>query len=405
MFDRVFVNAVGADGQSLNLTVRDGRLVTLGTERPETGGAEVVDLQGHLVLPGFVDGHIHLDKSFVGDRWRPHRVAATLRARLADEKAALAGAAPIAARADALIRQVASFGTMAMRSHVDVDATTGLTHLHAVMEAREKWRGIMDIELVAFPQAGVVSCPGTAEVLDAAAREGADVVGGIDPTTLDGDAEGQLDIVFGIAQKRGVKIDIHLHEPGEQGIEQLHRIAARTQADGLQGRVSVSHAYALGDVGPDAVARIADALAAAGVSIMTNAPGDRAFPPILQLRAAGVRVFSGNDNIQDAWWPYGNGDMLQRAMLLGYRSGFYTDEELLVALEMATEAGAAVIGKRDYGLKPGNEASFVILKAPNAAAAVAAAPAERVIVRRGQFWGDTARMSFEPTQAASGQRG
>lgn len=399
MFDRVFVNAVGADGNPLNLTVRDGRLVSLGSERPETGGAEVVDLQGHLVLPGFVDGHIHLDKSFVGDRWRPHRVATTLRERLADEKAALASAAPIAARADALIRQAASFGTMAMRSHVDVDATTGLTHLHAVMEAREKWRGIVDIELVAFPQAGVVSCPGTAEVLDAAAREGVDVVGGIDPTTLDGDAEGQLDIVFGIAQKRGVKIDIHLHEPGKQGIEQLHRIAARTHAAGLQGRVAVSHAYALGDVGPGEVACIADALAAAGVSIMTNAPGDRAFPPILQLRAAGVRVFSGNDNIQDAWWPYGNGDMLQRAMLLGYRSGFYTDEELRVALEMATDAGAAVLGKDDYGLKPGNEASFVILKAPNAAAAVAAAPAERVIVRRGQFWGDTARMHFEPTQA------
>lgn len=399
MFDRVFVNAVGADGNPLNLTVRDGRLVSLGSARPETGGAEVVDLQGHLVLPGFVDGHIHLDKSFVGDRWRPHRVATTLRERLADEKAALASAAPIAARADALIRQAASFGTMAMRSHVDVDATTGLTHLHAVMEAREKWRGIVDIELVAFPQAGVVSCPGTAEVLDAAAREGVDVVGGIDPTTLDGDAEGQLDIVFGIAQKRGVKIDIHLHEPGKQGIEQLHRIAARTHAAGLQGRVAVSHAYALGDVGPGEVACIADALAAAGVSIMTNAPGDRAFPPILQLRAAGVRVFSGNDNIQDAWWPYGNGDMLQRAMLLGYRSGFYTDEELRVALEMATDAGAAVLGKDDYGLKPGNEASFVILKAPNAAAAVAAAPAERVIVRRGQFWGDTARMHFEPTRA------
>ena len=399
MFDRVFVNAVGADGNPLNLTVRDGRLVSLGSARPETGGAEVVDLQGHLVLPGFVDGHIHLDKSFVGDRWRPHRVATTLRERLADEKAALASAAPIAARADALIRQAASFGTMAMRSHVDVDATTGLTQLPAVMEAREKWRGIVDIELVAFPQAGVVSCPGTAEVLDAAAREGVDVVGGIDPTTLDGDAEGQLDIVFGIAQKRGVKIDIHLHEPGKQGIEQLHRIAARTHAAGLQGRVAVSHAYALGDVGPGEVACIADALAAAGVSIMTNAPGDRAFPPILQLRAAGVRVFSGNDNIQDAWWPYGNGDMLQRAMLLGYRSGFYTDEELRVALEMATDAGAAVLGKDDYGLKPGNEASFVILKAPNAAAAVAAAPAERVIVRRGQFWGDTARMHFEPTQA------
>ena len=89
-----------------------------------------------------------------------------------------------------------------------------------------------------------------------------------------------------------------------------------------------------------------------------------------------MQVFTGNDNIQDAWWPYGNGDMLQRAMLVGYRSGFNTDEELRVALQMATEASAAVMGA-DYGLHLGNEASFVLLRAPNAAAAVAAAIHER----------------------------
>ncbi|MFM0206361.1 amidohydrolase family protein [Paraburkholderia sediminicola] len=399
MFDRVFVNAIDADGSPLNLAVHEGRLVGIGAERPEIDSAEVVDLEGCLVLPGFVDGHIHLDKSFVGDGWRPHRDVASLRERLAIEKQELASAAPIVERADALIRQAASFGTIAMRSHVDVDATTGLANLHAVMEAREKWRGIVDIELVAFPQAGVVSCPGTAEILDAAAREGAQVVGGIDPTTLDGDAEGQLDIVFGIAEKRGVKIDIHLHEAGQQGIDQLHRIAARTRASGLNDRVSVSHAYGLGDVASEVVDRVAVALAQAGVSIMTNAPGDRAFPPILQLRAAGVRVFTGNDNIQDAWWPYGNGDMLQRAMLVGYRSGFYTDEALRVALHMATEAGAAVLEKNDYGLKVGNEATFVVVKAPNAAAAVAAVPADRVIVRRGQIWGDLSRLHFKVTTA------
>ena len=405
MFDRVFVNAVDADGNPLNLAVREGRFAAIGPERPAIDGAEVVDLAGHLVLPGFVDGHIHLDKSFVGDRWRPHRHVASLRERLAIEKQELTSAGPIVERADALIRQAASFGTIAMRSHVDVDATTGLTNLHAVMEAREKWRGVVDIELVAFPQAGVVSCPGTAEVLDAAAREGAQVIGGIDPTTLDGDADGQLDIVFGIAEKRGVKIDIHLHEPGQQGIDQLHRIAGRTRASGLNGRMSVSHAYGLGDVAPEVVDRVAAALAEAGVSIMTNAPGDRAFPPILQLRAAGVRVFTGNDNIQDAWWPYGNGDMLQRAMLVGYRSGFYTDEELGVALHMATEAGAAVLGKSGYGLKVGNEATFVVVKAPNAAAAVAAVPADRAIVRSGQFWGDSSRLLFKVTTVGLGSAG
>lgn len=276
----------------------------------------------------------------------------------------------------------------------------GLTNLHAVMEAREKWQDLIDIELVAFPQAGVVSCPGTADILDAAVREGAQVVGGIDPTTLDGDADGQLDIIFGIAEKHGVKIDIHLHEPGNTCIAQLHRIASRTRVLGMFGRVSVSHAYGLGDVAPYAVDHIAEVLSAAGISIMTNAPGDHVFPPILRLRRGGVTVFTGNDNIQDAWWPYGNGDMLQRAMLVGYRSGFYTDEDLLVALHMATEAGASVIGKADYGLKVGNEASFVIIKAPNAAAAVAAAPHERAIVRHGQFWGGPARIKFEAEQRA-----
>jgi cytosine/creatinine deaminase len=405
MIDRVFVNAVDAHGHPVNLAVQNGRFAAIGPQVPATGGAEIIDLNGCVVLPGFVDGHIHLDKSFVGDRWRPHRPVASLRERLAIEKQELASAPPIAERADALIRQAVSFGTVAMRSHVDVDATSGLANLHAVMEAREKWRGIVDIELVAFPQAGVVSCPGTAEILDSAAREGAQVVGGIDPTTLDGDADGQLDIVFGIAEKRGVKIDIHLHEPGQQGIEQLHRIAARTRAAGLNERVAVSHAYGLGDVAPAVVERVAEALAQAGVSIMTNAPGDRAFPPILQLRAAGVRVFAGNDNIQDAWWPYGNGDLLQRAMLLGYRSGFYTDAELLVALDMITEAGAAVMGVNGYGLKTGNDATFVVVKAPNAAAAVAAAPADRALVRSGQFLGDTSRLHFKPRKAERGLAG
>lgn len=386
MFDQLFENALDVYGNPLCLAVQNGRFVEIAPRCESSLAAEVIDLKGHLVLPGLVDGHIHLDKSFVGDRWRSHVPATTLRDRLAAEKQALANARPMAERADALIAQAVSFGTMVMRCHVDVDATTGLSHLHAVMTAREKWRDLIDIEIVAFPQGGVVSCTGTAGILDAAMASGASVIGGIDPTTFDGDADTQLDIIFGIAEHRDAKIDIHLHEPAQQGIEQLLRIAERTRALGMQGRVAVSHAYALGEVTTDVVEHTAHVLSTAGVSIMTNAPGDRPFPPVLRLRAAGVRVFAGNDNIRDAWWPYGNGDMLQRAMMIGYRSGFYTDEELLVALDMATHAGAAVIGKKDYGLTVGCEANFLVVNAPNGAAAVAAAPTERTIVRRGEFW-------------------
>jgi len=398
MTDRIYLNAVDADGNALALAVRDGRILAIGAEPPELPQAQVTDLRGHLVLPGFVDGHIHLDKSFVGDRWHPHRPAATLRERLAIEKSELAVAPPIEARADALIAQAAAFGTVAMRSHVDVDASTGLENLHAVMAAREKWRGIVDIQLAAFPQAGVMSCPGTAQLLEAAVREGAEVVGGIDPSTLDGDAEGQLDCIFGIADRLGARLDIHLHEPGMAGVEQIGRIAARTRALGLAGRVAISHAYALGDVDARAQDEAARKLADAGVAIMTNAPGDRAFPPVLRLRAAGVRVFAGNDNIQDSWWPYGNGDMLQRAMLIGYRSGFYGDAELLTALDMASHAGAGVLGLQGYGLLAGNEATFVALPAPNAAAAVAAAPAQRLLFRKGEPVGEAATAFSRPAR-------
>lgn len=384
MIERLFINAAAADGSPLCIAVADGKIVSMGPDVPVVQGADVVDLQGWVVLPGLVDGHIHLDKSFVGDVWHPHQPANSLRERLAVEKQALAQAKPMADRAQALLAQAAAFGTVAMRSHVDVDATTGLENLHTIMEVRDQWRDRVHIELVAFPQAGVMSCPGTVQILEAAARAGVDVVGGIDPTTLDGDADGQLDAVFGIAEKHGVKIDIHLHEPGLQGVEQLHRIAARTRAAGLGGRVAVSHAYSLGDVTPDVLDRIAAALADAGVAIMTNAPGNRAFPPVLRLREAGVNVFSGNDNIQDAWWPYGTGDMLQRAMLVGYRSGFYTDESLHTALHLVSSAGAAVLGLNGYGLAVGNEATFVAVKAPNAAAAVASAPAERRLIRKGR---------------------
>lgn len=383
MIEGVFTNALLPDGTAADLAVAGGRFVAIGPNLAADEAIPRIDLGGRLVLPGFVDGHIHLDKSFLGEPWQPHRPAASLRERLAVEKTLLSGVRPPAERADALIAQAVRLGTLAMRSHVDVDATTGLSHLHAVMSAREKWRDIVDIELVAFPQAGILTCPGTADILDAAVREGAEVVGGIDPEGMDGDSESHLDVVFGIAERRGAKIDIHLHEAGLPGIAQLHRIAARTQALGLNGRVAVSHAYALGDVDEPALDAVARTLADAGVAIMTNAPGDRAFPPILRLREHGVRLFAGNDNIRDAWWPYGNGDMLQRAMLIGYRSGFYSDEDLGVALAMATTEAAQALGLEGRGLEPGAPANFVALPAPCAAAAVAAPPAERLVFRNG----------------------
>lgn len=351
-------------------------------------GAERIDLGGALLAPAFADGHIHLDKTFAGLPWRPHVPQPSLHGRIEAERAALAevdAAMPIADRAVAMVRRVVAHGTGHLRTHVDVSVSHGLARVEAVLEARERVRDLAGVQVVAFPQSGVLRDPGTAALLEQAVVLGADVVGGLDPAGLDGDVEGQLEDVFAIAERHGRRVDIHLHDPGTLGSFELRRIAVHTARRGLGGRVVVSHAYCLGEVDGEEFARTAEALAQAGVAILTNAPGDGAMPPVLALRAAGVEVIGGTDNIRDAWWPYGTGDMLERAYMIGYRQGLYTDEELAVAFELATAAPARALGVERHGPEVGARADLVAIDAPSVPEAVAAPPRRLLTIHAGRI--------------------
>jgi cytosine deaminase len=275
-------------------------------------------------------------------------------------------------------------GTTALRSHVDIDDQERLSGLHALLKVREAARAHVDIQIVAFPQSGIVTLPGAADLLDNAVRDGAEVVGGLDPAGFDHDVDGHLDVVFGIAEKRGVGIDIHLHDFGALGCSELRRIAERTTASGLGGKVAVSHAYALGDVDQAEFGRTADALARSGVAIMTNGAGPVPMPPVKRLVEAGVLVFTGSDNIRDAWAPYGNGDMLERAMLVGYRNGLNSDTDLALALDLATVNAARVLGLEDYGLRVGAPADLVAVPAGSTPEAVVAHPPRMLVIKRGR---------------------
>jgi len=378
------------DGRRADVGIADGAIVAIAGPGAGAEAAERIELQGALLGPAFVDGHIHLDKSLIGVAWRPHRASAELGNRIAFEKELLReadGETDRLSRALALAEQIVAFGTGYVRSHVDVDPDAGLANLATVLELRDRCRGTLEIELVAFPQSGILRAPGTAALLDDALREGADVVGGLDPEGFDGDAAAHLDAVFGLAEKHGKRIDIHLHDQGSLGCGELREIAARTRAHGMEGRVVVSHAFALGTAGRDEFGATADALAAAGVAIVTNAPGDTPMPPVQPLRDAGVRIFAGSDNIRDAWWPYGNGDMLERATLVGYLQGLYTDDELRVAYDMTTRDAAAALGIAPYGVEPGAPANLVAIRAAGVAEAVAAHPERVLTLHRGRVVG------------------
>ncbi len=393
--DRLFTGARLSDGSLRDIAVKDGRIAAISPSGSGPAAAETVDLGGALVVPAFVEGHIHLDTSFYGDRWIPHKPCTNgfnVHERVAFQAENMAAAAPMDERARNQLDLCIANGSLQMRSHVMVDGSVGLRSLETILKVREDYRDRIDIQLVAFPQNGILKSPGTAELLDAAIGLGADAVGGLDPASFDRDPQAHLNVVFGVAEKHGVDIDIHLHDFGTLGVFTIEEICARTKALGMQGRVAVSHAYGLGDLGADAAKKVGALIAESGVSIMTNAPGDHAFPPVALLRAEGVNVFAGSDNIRDSWWPYGDGDMLRRAEVIGYRSGFYTDDELSAAFDMVTFAGAKALHLEGYGLDIGAKADFVTLDAAHVPEAVVAVPRNRRVFKEGRLVAENGRV-------------
>ena len=254
----------------------------------------------------------------------------------------------------------------------------------SVLKVREVYRDWIDIQLVAFPQSGVMTEDGAPDLLAAALRAGADLVGGLDPAGFDGDVKGQLDMVFGLAERFGKGIDIHLHDGGETGAAELREIAQRAIAAGMQGQVAVSHAFALGTLAQGLFEETVDLLARAEVAIMTSCPPSAPVPPLRALRERGVRVFAGSDNIRDCWSPNGNGDMLDRAAIIAARHEMFLDNELEDAFALATCEADKALGDPKRGLHCGAVADLIAVEVASVADAVVDRPPRSLVLRAGR---------------------
>ena len=303
----------------------------------------------------------------------------------------------VSERATRTLGATIASGATTIRSHVQVDTDCGLERLEGVLAARQAHAQRADVQVVAFPQSGILRDPGTADLLDAAVRAGADLVGGLDPCAHDRDPVAHLDVVFGIADRHRVGVDIHLHEIGDLGAFTFELIAERTAALGMQGMVTISHAFALEHRGrgPPGTALI-ELLAAADIAVATVAPGNREPLPLLALRDAGVRVGLGQDGIRDYWSPYGNGDMLERSWQLAFRNGFRHDDLVELCVDVASRGGRAVVGSSPWspaavtdddltGLAAGARADLVVVTADTVTAAVMDHPPRALVIRAGDI--------------------
>jgi cytosine deaminase len=351
-----------------------------------TDDAEVIDISGRVVLPAFVDAHCHLDKTLHGGPWIPHSAGDALADRIANDRRRRAELGlPSVDYITALLERMVTAGTSYVRSHTDVDPEVGLRGIEAVRNAAATRAQQVTVDQVAFPQHGLLTNRGTAELLEEALASGVGTIGGLDPAGADRDPIRSLDVTFGLAERYGARVDIHLHDAGTLGAWEIGLIAERTQSLGLQGRVTISHAYALTQIDDAHQSRIIEMLADAEITVVTAAAYDFPVPPIKKLRAAGVNVACGHDGIRDLWGPYGTGDMLDRAMHLAYRSTFRRDEDIEVALTAATYGGARALGLQSYGMELGAPADLVVVPARVPAEAVVTRPARELVIKAGQI--------------------
>jgi cytosine/creatinine deaminase len=381
-------------GATVDVLVRDGRIAeiaTAGTELPD--GVPVVDGRGGVLLPSFSDIHAHLDSTRLGLPFREHTAGPGLAGLVENDRLnwRTAGAS-VSERATYTLGRTIASGATTVRSHAQVDPDSRLERLEGVLAAREHHAERANVEVVAFPQAGVLRSPGTADLLEQALLAGADLVGGIDPCSFDRDPVGQLDVVFGFADKHSRGVDIHLHEAGELGAFTIELICERVSALSMQGNATISHCFALSSVEASRQAALVELLAANDVAVTTIAPARPEPLPLVALRENGVRLGLGQDGIRDYWSPYGDGDMLGRAWQLAFRSGYRADELIEACVEVATLGGRAVLNghpagtatRPGRGLDVGDLADVVVVSADTVTAAVMDQPPRTLVVHGGR---------------------
>ncbi|WP_409344319.1 amidohydrolase [Paenibacillus sp. MBLB4367] len=351
---------------------------------PLITGLPRLDAGELLLLPSFIEKHVHLDKTLLGDAWRAVIPAPGVAGRCEVEKRILPSLPTSSkARAELLLDTLLKSGSTEVRTHVDLYPDAGLRYLEAVQQALETFEGKLSSEIVAFPQHGLLRSHAT-QLVREALRQGATLVGGVDPATVDGDIEASLQQMMELAVEANAGVDLHLHDPDYLGTYTMRRLAALTMEAGLQGRVAVSHAFGIGDVPAGEAADLAAVLAEAGITVITSVPHSRVIPPVPLLRDHGVNVAVGCDNIFDTWQPYGNGDLLERAGRLAERFRWIDERSLGQSLGFITGGRTPLDaeGRRAWP-NVGDEASMLLVDASCSAEAVARRAERKAVFFRG----------------------
>ncbi|MGG1921472.1 amidohydrolase [Chryseobacterium sp. NRRL B-14798] len=371
-----------------SIEIEDGKIKTVKANDP---ASNAIDAKGYLMLPAFRDMHIHLDKTLYGLPWQalsPKRK--TVKDMIAYEQEIIPELLKTSvSRAEQLISLQQHYGTHFVRTHFNIDPTSGLKSLEHLEQALNNKKDSFKAELVAFPQHGVYYTESAPLMKEAAQLKSVEFIGGLDPLSIDGSIEKVMDFTVQLALDHNKGIDIHLHEAGESGMKTISYLIDKAMENpALQGKTFVSHAFALAHLSPKETEQIAERLAAGKVGIASSVPFKGKVMPIPTLKKYGVNVLIGNDNVQDYWSTFGSGSMLQKANLIAELYGYTTEYALSRALQFATQAILPLDekGKQQWP-KAGDEAAIVLTDASCSAEAVSRMSEIKALMNDGNlFW-------------------
>jgi cytosine/creatinine deaminase len=358
-----------------------------------------IDARGNLVLPGFFNLHYHADKCLLGEIMRPN-ISGTLpeAIEITNEFKRRYDPAEVASRAVRTIEQGVKNGTTFFRLFCDVGTIGGLRAARGLLLAREKMKKYCDIQVVAFPQEGIVRDPGAAELMDEAIKEGCDVVGGLPwYEYTDADAREHIDICFALAKKHDLDIHMLVDDTDDANSRSLEYLALKTMREGFNGRVAASHCGAMAGYNDVYAAKIVDMVASADVTISVNAhinlvcsarldrePRRRGIARVKELLARGANVVSSQDDVNDPYYPFGKPDPLECALMMAHVAQLTLPHELEQVIDMITVNSARAARVADYGIAPGMRADLVVIGAPSVHEALRRQPPRLHVLKNGR---------------------
>lgn len=389
------------DAPLQDVGVAGGKIVAIAPAIDDSA-SQIIEADGRVLIPGLIESHLHLDKALIADR-KPNR-SGTLKEAIAvtAELKPTFTTEDVLERAEKTLRLEIKNGVTNMRTHSEFDPAGGFTGFEVVLELKRKYKDVIDLQVVAFPQEGVMKAPGTEEMMHEAVRMGADVVGGIPYNDLS--ANEHIDLVFEIAKKYDKSLDFHQDFKDDIPGTSIEYLCRKTIAEGYQGRVSVGHLTSLGAFPPDQLAPILELMAEARINVMCLPATDlhlggrsdtynvrRTLTPVRALKKAGVNVCLGSNNIRNAFTPYGNGDLMQIAMLAVPTCHLGGADDLPGVLPMITTNSAVALELKDYGIAVGNKADMVLLDTKKVIDAVIDLPDKLYVIKSGKIVVKTVR--------------